>query len=201
MRRVSWMASMALLAGCLSDDGFVDKYVEAECELLMTCYDEAVLNFLGWSTVDDCIAQVGQDLVNETDGCTYDRKAGSACVKEMKDTTTCPADGEAFEPPAICNDVFVECPGDGGDTGDTADTADTPHTAPTRKALIVPESAVGERLDRFLQTCLPELTRSAVQRLIEEGQVMVNSAPSRSGYKLRSGDAVRWELPAAPPAT
>jgi len=123
MRRVSWLASFAMLAGCLSDDAFVDKYVDAECELLMGCYPPAVLTFLGWDTIEDCVAEQSQELVNEADGCTFDRKAGKACIQQMKDVTACPAEGDAFIPPEICDDVFVDCPVD--DTADTADTADS----------------------------------------------------------------------------
>lgn len=121
MRRVFVLTLASLLAGCLSDDAFVDKYVETECELLMGCYSEPVRNFLGWDTVEDCIADEGQDLVNEADGCTFDRKAARACIQAMKDVTACPEEGAAFEPPAICDDVYVDCPAP--DTADTADTA------------------------------------------------------------------------------
>lgn len=48
----------------------------------------------------------------------------------------------------------------------------------------------GERLDKWLAERLPELTRSAVQRLIEEGGVAVNGCPAEKNYKLRAGDAV-----------
>jgi 23S rRNA pseudouridine1911/1915/1917 synthase len=66
---------------------------------------------------------------------------------------------------------------------------------------VVPAEGVGERLDRFLQTCLPEQTRSAVQRLIEEGHVQVNGAPARAGIKLRRGDEVAWQVSPRPPST
>jgi 23S rRNA pseudouridine1911/1915/1917 synthase len=47
-----------------------------------------------------------------------------------------------------------------------------------------------ERLDRFLAAQVPDLSRSAAQRLIEEGRVTVNGEPARSSYKLRAGDQV-----------
>ena len=37
----------------------------------------------------------------------------------------------------------------------------------------------GERLDAFLARCVPELTRSAAQRLIEEGCVQKNGKPAK----------------------
>ena len=58
----------------------------------------------------------------------------------------------------------------------------------------------GDRLDRAIQAVLPELSRTAVQRLIDNGNVRVGGKTVRSGYTLRSGDTVEWEVPpAAPP--
>ncbi len=63
----------------------------------------------------------------------------------------------------------------------------------------VPEEAVGERLDRFAQGCLPERTRTAVQRLIEGGRVRLNDGPAKAGTRLRLSDQVTWEVPDEPP--
>jgi 23S rRNA pseudouridine1911/1915/1917 synthase len=60
----------------------------------------------------------------------------------------------------------------------------------------VPSSAAGERLDRFLLTCLPGQTRSAAQRLVDQGLARVNGAISRPGYHVRAGDEITWETPA-----
>jgi 23S rRNA pseudouridine1911/1915/1917 synthase len=76
----------------------------------------------------------------------------------------------------------------------------TTDPAPLAGETLVPAVAAGLRLDRFLQTCLPEETRSALQRRIEAGLVVVNGAPARAGYRLRPGDRVRWEAPAPRPA-
>ena len=56
----------------------------------------------------------------------------------------------------------------------------------------------GERLDRVLQDELPELSRTAVQRLIDDGLARVNGKREKSGYKLRPGDVIEWSPP--PPA-
>ena len=55
------------------------------------------------------------------------------------------------------------------------------------------------RLDRFIVEALPELTRGAVQRLIEEGVVTVNGRPSKAAYKPRSGDVILARIPPPPP--
>ncbi|MBE3564106.1 MAG: RluA family pseudouridine synthase [Thermogemmatispora sp.] len=55
----------------------------------------------------------------------------------------------------------------------------------------------GQRLDRFVQQLLAPLSRAAVQRLIEEGAVLVNGEREKAGYALRAGDVVEvlWQLP------
>lgn len=54
----------------------------------------------------------------------------------------------------------------------------------------ISENAVGQRLDRYLVSVLNTLSRSAVQQLIEEQQVLVNGRASKPGYMLRNGDEV-----------
>ena len=53
----------------------------------------------------------------------------------------------------------------------------------------------GERLDAFLARCVPELTRSAAQRLIEEGCVKRNGKPGKKNDKLNMGDIIAYETP------
>ena len=53
----------------------------------------------------------------------------------------------------------------------------------------------GERLDAFLARCGENLTRSAAQRLIEEGHVTLNGKPARKNDKLKPGDAVSVTVP------
>ncbi|MBR1383775.1 MAG: RluA family pseudouridine synthase [Ruminococcus sp.] len=52
-----------------------------------------------------------------------------------------------------------------------------------------PESA-GIRVDKFVTQSCAELTRSAVQKLLEEGGVRVNGSEVSKNYKLRDGDDV-----------
>ena len=54
---------------------------------------------------------------------------------------------------------------------------------------------IGERLDRFLSAKLPEYSRSALQKLIEDGHVLLNSAPVGKNGKLRLGDLVELSIP------
>ncbi len=53
--------------------------------------------------------------------------------------------------------------------------------------------ADGDRLDRFI-SLKSELSRSQVQRLIEDGYVTVNGAVPAKNYKMHSGDTVEMQI-------
>ncbi len=53
----------------------------------------------------------------------------------------------------------------------------------------------GERLDAFLARQVPELTRSAAQKLLESGCVLRNGKPGKKNDKLNMGDNVEYTLP------
>ena len=53
----------------------------------------------------------------------------------------------------------------------------------------------GERLDAFLARSAEGLTRSAAQRLIEEGMVTRNGKPGKKNDKLNMGDTVEFSVP------
>lgn len=61
--------------------------------------------------------------------------------------------------------------------------------------MIVYADAAGERLDAFLARTVPELTRSAAQRLLEEGCVRLNGRAAKKNDKLAVGDAVEYTIP------
>src|SRR4051794_37411157 len=65
-------------------------------------------------------------------------------------------------------------------------------------AFTIQEEA-GERLDRVLVERLPDLTRSAVQRLIHDGHATIDGRPVKHGYKLRPGEQVQVTIPPARP--
>lgn len=54
---------------------------------------------------------------------------------------------------------------------------------------------IAVRLDRFLDDNLPELTRSQIKRLIDEGAVTLNGTTSKPGMKLRGGEKICVILP------
>ena len=53
----------------------------------------------------------------------------------------------------------------------------------------------GERLDAFLARCSENLSRSAAQRLIDEGLVTRNGKPGKKNDKLNMGDVIEFTLP------
>ena len=61
--------------------------------------------------------------------------------------------------------------------------------------MILVADTAGERLDAFLARSVEGLTRSAAQRLLEEGCVSRNGKPGRKNDKLNTGDRVELEIP------
>jgi 23S rRNA pseudouridine1911/1915/1917 synthase len=59
----------------------------------------------------------------------------------------------------------------------------------------VAASAAGGRLDRFLVVKLPELSRAAIQRLIKEGHVSVDGAPSKPNHIVRASEKITVVIP------
>ena len=53
----------------------------------------------------------------------------------------------------------------------------------------------GERIDALLARNLEEFSRSAVQRLIEQGSVSLNGRPVKKNYKCAAGDCFQLILP------
>ena len=61
--------------------------------------------------------------------------------------------------------------------------------------LSVADSDKGARIDKFISENIAELTRSAVQGLMEKGNILVGGKPVSKNYKLRAGDSVEVEIP------
>jgi len=57
----------------------------------------------------------------------------------------------------------------------------------------------GKRLDVFVAAAMPELSRSAVQRLIEDGRIRVNGKLEKASYKLAGGEIIRVTIPPPEP--
>jgi 23S rRNA pseudouridine1911/1915/1917 synthase len=62
-------------------------------------------------------------------------------------------------------------------------------------AHVVSKTVAGQRLDQFLRQELPEHSRAFLQKLIEQGHIVVNGGAVKASYKVRVGDKVRVEIP------
>jgi 23S rRNA pseudouridine1911/1915/1917 synthase len=63
--------------------------------------------------------------------------------------------------------------------------------------LVAPEDA-GQRLDRFLAAQLPEISRSRIQVLLDEGRILVAGAPRKPSHRLAPGETITVEVPPRP---
>lgn len=71
----------------------------------------------------------------------------------------------------------------------------TPHIDKTVQQFLVAEEHAGIRLDRLLAEYLPEMTRSRLQKLIQEGSVTLNGKPVRASAKPSAGDCIEILIP------
>ena len=55
--------------------------------------------------------------------------------------------------------------------------------------------AAGQRLDAFLANALPNMSRSAVQKLLENSCVMLNGKPGKKNDRVNEGDEIQVTLP------
>jgi len=63
------------------------------------------------------------------------------------------------------------------------------------RSIIVPPDHPPERLDRFLADSCPDLTRSQIRKLIDEGLVLQNGRPVKAGSRLKGGEALTVTVP------
>ena len=60
----------------------------------------------------------------------------------------------------------------------------------TQRAIEVPTEAAGQRLDQFLTSQLEGVSRSRVQMLMDQGDVLVNGEREKPSMKLRGGEKI-----------
>lgn len=68
------------------------------------------------------------------------------------------------------------------------------------ETLTIDRSLPGERLDTYLRTRFPAVSRGAIQRLIEEGHIKVNGRPVKATHAPKAGEQVEVHWPEARPA-
>jgi len=68
------------------------------------------------------------------------------------------------------------------------------------KKIFIPEQDnFDKRIDLFLSSMLPEMSRSQIQKLINEGSVKVNNDNTKANYKLKDMDEIILSLPEPKP--
>ena len=65
--------------------------------------------------------------------------------------------------------------------------------------LTVQAEDTGSRIDKYISDNIGQLTRSAVQGLLEKGNILVGGKSVSKNYKLRAGDMVTVEIPEPEP--
>lgn len=65
--------------------------------------------------------------------------------------------------------------------------------------IVAAEEDAGARLDAFLAARVPRLSRTALKRLIEDGDVLVAGHVAKPSHRVRAGEEVEVELVAPPP--
>jgi 23S rRNA pseudouridine1911/1915/1917 synthase len=68
----------------------------------------------------------------------------------------------------------------------------------SKKTFTVSAADAGQRLDRFLASQLPEMSRTHIQSLMEEGRVHVNEVVMKASYRIELGETVAVEITPAP---
>ena len=56
--------------------------------------------------------------------------------------------------------------------------------------LTVEAPGAGKRLDRYLATHVPNVSRAAVMKYLKEGQARLNGRPARPGFEVKAGDEI-----------
>jgi 23S rRNA pseudouridine1911/1915/1917 synthase len=67
-----------------------------------------------------------------------------------------------------------------------------------RPSITVPIEAENQRLDLFLASRFSDTSRSAIQRAISGGDITVNSQMVKPSHRIRAGEEIAGEIPAAP---
>jgi 23S rRNA pseudouridine1911/1915/1917 synthase len=67
---------------------------------------------------------------------------------------------------------------------------------PAENRFSVSPAQAGQRLDRFVPCMIESLSRSYVQKLIEEGHILVNQRAAKPGQAVRVNDMVTVQVPA-----
>ncbi|RIK66770.1 MAG: RNA pseudouridine synthase [Planctomycetota bacterium] len=76
---------------------------------------------------------------------------------------------------------------------------EAPEEETGRRAIIeVRRKLPGRRLDKYLIAKFPRVSRMAIQRLIKQGDILVNGRPTKKSYEMEGGDVIEINFPPPP---
>lgn len=70
--------------------------------------------------------------------------------------------------------------------------------APRRAMITVRRRKPDTRLDKFLHSRFPKVSRTTIQRLIKQGDIVVNGRPTKNSYEMEGGDVIEITFPPPP---
>lgn len=73
-----------------------------------------------------------------------------------------------------------------------------PDDADARRVELTLQRDINDRLDKYLTSRIPFMSRSQIQRMIDDGAATVNGKPARASTKLRLDDEISLVLPPPP---
>ncbi|UYV11758.1 MAG: RluA family pseudouridine synthase [Phycisphaera sp.] len=73
-----------------------------------------------------------------------------------------------------------------------------PDDADARRVNLSLQRDINDRLDKYLTSRIPFMSRSQIQRMIDDGAATVNGKPARASTKLRLDDEISLVLPPPP---
>lgn len=84
------------------------------------------------------------------------------------------------------------------DYPDTDDNLELDDNTTSRSEFVISDEQAGQRLDRFLAAQFPDLSRTHVQTLIDEGRVLVSGIVKKPSHHVESGEQITVAIPPPP---
>ena len=83
---------VASLAGCgMSEEDFSAEFTDVSCAKMVECFDAAALEFLGFTTEEECVdlyTSDGTDTGTSDDSCDFDSAKAQDCL-DAYEAVTC----------------------------------------------------------------------------------------------------------------
>jgi 23S rRNA pseudouridine1911/1915/1917 synthase len=147
-----------------------------------------------WTPDRTAPSRSGADTPRSTDIVSHGGKVDPDALLRRIRAAQADAPPGASDPDAA--DLVASLP----DDPDQAALATAPDNddAPSRVVFVL-QRDLDKRLDKYLCDRIPFMSRSQLQRLIDEGGVTVNARAPKSSTRLRAGDRVEVYVPPPPP--